>query len=112
LSLWDISPDGRLAAGGGGGATRLYDLQTGTQLGAPYPRKSSVTWGTFSLDGRSLVVGGLDGDPQITWDIDPASWREKACTVAGRNMTKAEWEKYMPAGEPYRAICPGYSIET
>jgi hypothetical protein len=59
-----------------------------------------------------LVTGGLDGDPEIMWDIDPASWREKACTVAGRNMTKAEWRKYMPRDEPYGPTCPGLAVES
>ena len=46
------------------------------------------------------------------WDIDPASWREKACTVAGRNLTKLEWQQYMPPDEQYRATCPAYPVET
>jgi WD40 repeat protein len=54
FSLWNISPDGRLASGGGANATRLYDLQTGTQVGVPFQSASAVTWGTFSPDGRSL----------------------------------------------------------
>ena len=48
LSFWDVSPDGRVAAvGGANGATRLYDLQTGAQIGDPFPS-------TFSRHLRAL----------------------------------------------------------
>jgi hypothetical protein len=54
----------------------------------------------------------VPGESPIMWDIDPQSWREKACTVAGRNLTKTEWDKYMPTDEPYRATCPELATET
>jgi hypothetical protein len=40
----------------------------------------------------------------MLWHIDPASWPRTACTVAGRNLTKAEWNRYLP-GEKYRRTC-------
>jgi hypothetical protein len=109
-SLWYVSPDGRVATSGGAtGVTRLYDLQTGTQIGNPFPSTTAYTLGLVSPDGRSMLVPGA---ASILWDIDPASWREKACTAAGRNLTKLEWQQHMPSDEPYRATCPEFPIET
>jgi WD40 repeat protein len=106
-SFWDVSPDGRVAAvGSATGATQLYDLQTGTQIGDPFP--SALDLGFHTSDGRSMVT--LDAPP-VVWDVDPASWREKACTVAGRNMTRAEWEQHMPPDERYRVTCPEHLVE-
>jgi WD40 repeat protein len=110
LTLINVSPDGRVVAvGGTEGAVRLYDLETRVQIGDPFPSTTALTVGYVTADGRSVVAAG---DPAILWDIDPASWREKACTVAGRNMTRVEWQQHMPPDEPYRATCPGYSIES
>jgi WD40 repeat protein len=105
-----ISSDGAvLAVGGTGAAVRLFDVEARTPIGDPFPSSLSITAGSFTPDGRSMAV--LD-EPATLWDVDPASWREKACTVAGRNMTKLEWEQYMPPDEPYRATCPDLRIET
>jgi hypothetical protein len=30
---------------------------------------------------------------------------QKACRIANRNMTRAEWESYFP-GQTYRKTCP------
>ena len=108
-SSWYVSPDGRVAAVGiVNGGTQLYELQTGEQVGDPFPSSLGINIGIFTPDGRSMVTFDV---PQIIWDVDPASWREKACTVAGRNLTRLEWERYLPPEEPYRATCPAVPVE-
>jgi WD40 repeat protein len=107
-ALPDFSPDGRLVAvGGTEGAVRLYDIEAGAQIGDPFPSPSALGSGFITADGRAVVAG----EPSVVWDIDPASWRDKACTVAGRNLTKLEWQQHMPTGEPYRATCAAYPVE-
>ena len=44
------------------------------------------------------------GTPMV-WDIDPAHWDAMACRIAGRNLTHAEWNQYIP-GRPYQTTCP------
>jgi hypothetical protein len=41
----------------------------------------------------------------MLWDIDPAVWRQRACAIVGRNLTREEWKLYLPPGTPYRATC-------
>ena len=35
----------------------------------------------------------------------PALWRERACAIVGRNLSREEWNLYLPAGTAYRATC-------
>ena len=58
----------------------------------------------ISPDGKSLLSDSYDGAVRI-WDLDPTSWIEKACQIAGRNFTQAEWRQYFP-DEAYRTTCP------
>jgi hypothetical protein len=44
-------------------------------------------------------------------DVDPVSWRDQACALAGRNLTRAEWARYVGA-EPYRQTCSRYPAQT
>jgi hypothetical protein len=30
------------------------------------------------------------------WDVRPSSWARHACAVAGRQLTRAEWEDALP----------------
>jgi len=41
----------------------------------------------------------------LRWDVSPDGWKARPCTLAGRNLTHAEWNRYLP-GESYRATCP------
>jgi DNA-binding SARP family transcriptional activator/WD40 repeat protein len=110
LSWMAFSADGHaVAIGSTDHAVRLYDVAKGAPIGEPFPSAASVTWGHFTADGRSMLSAG---SPAIVWDVDVASWRHKACTVAGRNLTKLEWKQYMPPDEPYRPTCPEFPIET
>jgi len=56
-------------------------------------------------DGKSLVSTYLGVAPIIIWDLDPTSWIQKACQIAGRNFTQTEWAQYFP-DEAYRITCP------
>ncbi len=41
----------------------------------------------------------------MVWDVAPDHWDATACRIAGRNLTRAEWNQYLP-GRPYQATCP------
>jgi hypothetical protein len=38
------------------------------------------------------------------WDTRPESWIRRACTIAGRDFTPAEWTSYLP-GVPHQHTC-------
>jgi WD40 repeat protein len=101
------------------GGTRLFDAATGLGYGDELlasARPSSVTSSielppflglrnAFSPDGKLLAVAGIEGRAML-WDVDPAKWRRRACAIVGRNLSREEWDVYLPPGTPYHATCP------
>ena len=60
--------------------------------------------GGASPDGTKFVTGTKSGDV-VLWDLDPERWETLACRIAGRNLTRAEWNQYLP-GRDYHRTCP------
>jgi WD40 repeat protein/tRNA A-37 threonylcarbamoyl transferase component Bud32 len=109
-STLDFSPDGStLAAAGYEGNATLWDVKTGTQIGklngrSPGAQLTRVgTWAYFSPDGKSLLTT-VSWDRRIVWDVDPQSWKRRACEIANRSLTQEEWDQFLP-GRPYKPAC-------
>ena len=56
----------------------------------------------YSLARRRTPAGEMR---PMVWDVDPAVWRQRACDIVGRNLSREEWELYLPAGTEYRPTC-------
>jgi hypothetical protein len=59
----------------------------------------------FSPSGSRLVTPGFE-HATVSWTLDPNAWRRAACAIAGRNLTKAEWNQFLP-GRTSRELCQG-----
>jgi hypothetical protein len=70
-------------------------------------RDSSFLWAISDLAMRHLVVS-VDGGMR-QWNIDFESWPDIACERAGRNLTRDEWDQYMPADDAYHQTCPQFA---
>jgi WD40 repeat protein len=98
-------PDGQtLATVSQDGKFRLWDVATRRLIGAPLPASSTSGWGTFFPDGKH-VIAAFDSGVGAIWNVDPAAWGRRACAVAHRNLTRAEWSSYLP-GRAFRTVCP------
>jgi WD40 repeat protein len=105
VSWESLSPDGRtLATGATDGVVRLWDLPTQREVGAPLPGlPGRVTVPQFTPDGRSLLAI-TDAGRAYLWDVRQSSWLRHACDVAGRPLTRAEWQDALP-GRDYAPAC-------
>lgn len=101
----------RGAAGTESGAVLLFDLPSGRLIGRPWEVGLSVSDLSFSPQGTELAVVGTgsttEGASLILLEVDEDEWRRRACEVAPRALTEAEWiqlvgtdESLGPCGDP------------
>ena len=87
---------------------RFYDIPTRTPLGDPIDSANILDYSTASLRPDGMAAATVTGQGIVFWDLDPAHWQEAACRLAGRNLTRAEWDEYIGDLAPYTTTCPGY----
>jgi len=107
----EFSPDGRILAVSGLASGRavsrvavsLWDVATGIQIGPSLTAGDRAATIDLSSDGRRLLMTAANGEGAV-WDIDPKSWARRACALANRTLTRAEWEKFLP-DRSYEPAC-------
>jgi WD40 repeat protein len=98
------SPTGRsLSVTSADGTGTLWDLTAPQAFEAPLPGGSDDVVGSAFLDHgtRLLVLRRFGG---ALWDPRPRMWLRRACALAGRPLTRAEWRRALP-GRPYAPAC-------
>ena len=103
--MGSVSPDSRmLATGSTDGTTRLFDLATQRPVGAPLRSPPNRTIApVFTADGAYLFAITDDGRA-YRWDIRPSSWARRACEIAGRRLSRTEWNDVLPERD-YAPAC-------
>jgi DNA-binding SARP family transcriptional activator/WD40 repeat protein/energy-coupling factor transporter ATP-binding protein EcfA2 len=85
----------------------IWDATTLQQVGVPIIVNGDAGWVEVDRPGGSRLVSSttISTGTDMVWDFDPTHWAKIACTFAGRNLTQAEWKKYLP-DRPYQSTCP------
>jgi WD40 repeat protein len=97
------SADGEMfAAALGDGAVSLFDGGSLEPLGDPIPAPGANAV-AFSPEGGVLAALGAGGDVVVI-ATDRDVWQRSACEIAGRQLTRAEWEHFLP-GMAYEPSC-------
>jgi hypothetical protein len=102
----DVSADGSVIEVETPDGPRLYDFESLRPIGDPYPHDVFDSQGpgaTYAHDVDWLATSV--GDQVVVLDVDPEMWEANACLLAGRNLSRAEWERY-GFTEPYHQTCP------
>ena len=107
LTSLAFSPDGALLASGSlDGSAMIWDPVSGEMLFqiANEANPLEVFGVAFVGDGKTLATRSRAGSVTL-WDMDHEHWTELACSIVNRNLTREEWERFLPS-QPYRDACP------
>jgi WD40 repeat protein len=105
-----FSPDGTLLAYSTGEAALgvvLIRLRDNVRWTIETP--ASIERIAFTPDGKRLITGHSNGRIGL-WDADVERWPERACEVANRNLTHAEWRELAGEELTYVTACPGLPV--
>lgn len=77
----------------------VWNGRTGEFIGAVAVAEAAMGF----LNPSTLVIAGADGSVR-TWDLRAETWTAKTCQMAGRGLTKDEWNIFLP-DRAYRDPC-------
>jgi DNA-binding SARP family transcriptional activator/WD40 repeat protein len=106
-------PGGNTIATAGTGAdaaVSLYDVGRGLMRARPLPASTTTAAVGFAfahlIPGTDGEIIALNGDqPGRRYQLHPSTWLTRACAIADRNLTRDEWDAYIP-GRAYEQTCP------
>jgi WD40 repeat protein/DNA-binding SARP family transcriptional activator len=101
----DLSPDGRmLSTTSADGTTQLWDVASHRPIGTALPGIADHEVAAAFVGGGSHLVTVYDNGRAYSWDVRPRSWAQRACDIAGRTLTTAEWQDALP-NRAYTPAC-------
>lgn len=100
----DFSPDGRrIVTGGVDGTVRLWSGTIGAPVGAAALSRTDSTTAWFDPDSSDVLIT-THGTGVHVWPTDSRSAVQHACAAAGRDLSRAEWQRHI-AGHTFRTTC-------
>ncbi|MGZ8742470.1 MAG: nSTAND1 domain-containing NTPase [Nocardioides sp.] len=102
-------PDGgTVVASGDDDVAAMYDVDRDIVRVGSMPATDTLVNGyAYLMPSPTDEVVVLDGQhPGHRYPLDPSQWLARACQIAGRDLSPAEWHRYVPT-EPYDPPCAG-----
>ena len=99
-----FDPPGRtLATAADDGTVRLWDVASQRQIGVALPGPEAMEHRGVRSQ-RQPPRRPLGDGTGLVWDVNPDHWKQRACAVAGRSLTREEWEELLP-DRRYQPAC-------
>jgi WD40 repeat protein len=90
---------------GDDGSVRLWDVEQQISAGlickGSGGASASPPWYDESTDSLWVATSGQ----VLRFPLDPQRWVDRACEIVGRDFTQAEWDRFVPGGEPLQSSC-------
>jgi hypothetical protein len=88
------------------GTAVLLDVERAVVRTGPLPAATDGGRGYTALLPAPPGVLSLVADDRVglRYPIDPSVWVRAACDIAGRDLTRTEWDRYLP-GRPWEPTC-------
>ena len=87
------------------GTVKLWFTSTLQQEGTALTTDPGATTTAAFKPGGAALLAINDHGHGFTWPTSLAAWQQRSCTVAGRNLTRQEWSRYL-TGHAYTRVCP------
>jgi WD40 repeat protein len=91
------------------GTVTISDLKSGEPLGSfrlPAARKAGMAFGGDGLTLVTVTEPTAQGKGELQrWALSEAAWVNAACESAGRDLTAAEWRRYVGSTPPSDLHC-------
>jgi len=104
-SSFAYSPDwSMIAAGRTDGTVLLRNVATGQQVGPPLVAASNQP-ASVLFDGAGNPIVSTEDGGLWRWNVSLPAMLDRACAIAGRNLTSQEWAD-LHTNRPYIKACP------
>jgi WD40 repeat protein len=104
-----FSPDNSLLLTAFDGSGRLWDVETGSQIGTEFPQVAGTIAG-MNVNEDGLMLMTASEQSALIWNLDTSTWADIACKVVGSNLTADEWEQWGQRDTERYAICPEFPL--
>ncbi|HYI11646.1 MAG TPA: TIR domain-containing protein [Thermoanaerobaculia bacterium] len=87
-----------------GSTVQLWSVERRERVLPDLSAPAGQTYQVMVASDASRLVWVSEGHGPIVWDARLDSWLARACRIANRDLTEAEWNRFLPS-ERYARVC-------